>query len=72
MLSPTIEQLSSELTGRVTVAKLNIDQNPGVAARFRVQRIPTLLLLKNGREVDRLVGVQPKHEILRHVEAILQ
>ena len=72
MLSPTIEQLSSELTGRVTVAKLNIDQNPGVAARFRVQSIPTLLLLKNGREVDRLVGVQPKHEILRHVEAILQ
>jgi thioredoxin 2 len=72
MLAPTIEQLSSELSGRVTVAKLNIDQNPVTAARFRVQSIPTLLLLKQGREVDRLVGVQPKQEILRHIEAILK
>ena len=72
MLSPTIEQLSSELAGRVTVAKLNIDENPGTAGRFGVRSIPTLLLLKNGREVDRLVGVQPKQEILRHVEAVLK
>lgn len=72
MLSPTIDQLSSELAGRVTVAKLNIDENPGTAGRFGVQSIPTLLLLKDGREVDRLVGVQPKQEILRHIEAILR
>ena len=72
MLSPTIEQLSAELSGRVTVAKVNIDDNPRVAARYRVQSIPTLLLLKGGQEVDRMVGVQPKQEILRHVEAILQ
>ena len=72
MLSPTIEQLSSELSGTVTVAKLNIDENPATASRFHVQSIPTLLLLKGGREVDRLVGVQPKQEILRHVEAILK
>jgi thioredoxin len=71
MLSPTIEQLASELAGRVTVAKLNIDENPGTAGRFGVRSIPTLLLLKNGREVDRLVGVQPKQEILRHIEALL-
>ena len=70
-LTPTIEQLSAELSGRVTVAKLNIDENPGTAGRFRVQSIPTLLLLRGGREVDRLVGVQPKQEILRHIEAIL-
>jgi thioredoxin 2 len=71
MLSPTIEQLSSELSGRVAVAKLNIDENPATAGRFGVRSIPTLLLLKGGREVDRLVGVQPKQEILRHVQAIL-
>jgi thioredoxin 2 len=72
MLAPTIEQLSTELAGRVAVAKLNIDENPATAARFRVQGIPTILLLKAGGEVDRLVGVQPKQEILRHVEAILK
>lgn len=72
MLAPTIDQLSSELAGRVTVAKLNIDENPATASRFGVRSIPTLLLLKGGREVDRLVGVQPKQEILRHVEAILR
>lgn len=72
MLSPTIEQLSSELAGRVAVAKLNIDENPATANRFGVKSIPTLLLLKGGREVDRLVGVQPKQEILRHVQAILK
>ena len=69
MLAPTIDQLSSELAGRVKVAKLNIDQNPGVASRFGVRSIPTLLVLKDGREVDRLVGVQPKQEILRRLQA---
>jgi len=72
MLSPTIEQLSSELSGRVQVAKLNIDENPVTADRFGVRSIPTLLLLKSGREVDRLVGVQPKQEILRRVQALLK
>src|SRR5262245_35973203 len=71
MLAPTIEQLASELAGRVRVAKLNIDENPQAAARYRVQSIPTLLLLKNGLEIDRLIGVQPKTEILRRVERTL-
>ena len=72
MLSPTIDELSSELAGRVTVAKRDIDSNPATAARFRVQSIPTLLLLKNGREVDRLQGVRSKQEILTHIEAVLR
>ena len=71
MLAPTIEQLSSEMAGRVKVAKLNIDENPGVATRFGVRSIPTLLVLKAGREVDRLVGVQPKQEIVRRLEKAL-
>jgi thioredoxin 2 len=68
MLAPTIDQLSSELAGRVKVAKLNIDENPGIANRFGVRSIPTLLVLKGGKEVDRLVGVQPKQEIVRRLE----
>ena len=70
MLAPTIDQLSSELTGRVKVAKLDIDANPGIANRFGVRSIPTLLVLKGGKEVDRLVGVQPKQEILRRLESV--
>ncbi|MCI0617635.1 thioredoxin [bacterium] len=68
MLAPVIEQLSEELTGRVVVAKLNVDENPKTAGRFNVRGIPTLLLLKNGREIDRIVGVQPKSEIVRHLK----
>jgi thioredoxin len=71
MLAPTIDQLATEMSGRVKVAKLNIDENPGTANRFGVRSIPTLLVLKGGKEVDRLVGVQPKQEIMRRLEKIL-
>ena len=72
MLAPTINQISTEMAGRVKVAKLNIDENPGIANRFGVRSIPTLLVLKGGREVDRLVGVQPKQEIVRRLENVLK
>ena len=71
MLAPTIAQLSSELAGRVKVAKLDIDENPQTAGRFGVRSIPTLLVLKGGKEVDRLVGVQPKQEIVRRLERVI-
>jgi thioredoxin 2 len=72
MLAPIIDQISSEMAGRVKVAKLNIDENPGTANRFGVRSIPTLLVLKGGKEVDRLVGVQPKQEIVRRLENVLK
>jgi len=67
-IAPVIEELASELAGRVRVAKLNVDENPTTAARFGLRSIPTLLVLSGGREVDRLVGVQPKGEIVRRLE----
>jgi len=67
-IAPVIEELASELAGRVRVAKLNVDENPMTAARFGLRSIPTLLVLSGGREVDRLVGVQPKSEIVRWLE----
>ncbi len=67
-LAPVIEDLANELAGRVLVAKLNVDENPLTSERFQVRGIPALLVLKGGREVDRMVGVQPKAEILRRVE----
>ena len=68
MIAPVIEELAAELAGRVKVAKLNVDENPAMASRFGLRSIPTLLVMKGGREVDRLIGVQPKQEILRRLE----
>lgn len=70
MLAPVLEQLAAELAGRVRVAKLNIDENPLTAGRFNVRSIPTLLVFKGGQEVDRIVGVQPKTEILRRLQRV--
>ena len=68
MIAPIVDQLAAELAGRVRVVKLNVDDNPRTAARFDLRSIPTLLVLKGGREIDRLVGVQPKQEIARRLE----
>ena len=68
MVGPVVEELAKEMAGRVRVAKLNVDENPATAARFNVQSIPTLLVLKNGREVERIVGAQPKAAIVQRLE----
>ena len=68
MIAPVVDQLAGELAGRVRVAKLNVDENPLTAARFALRSIPTLLVLKDGHEVDRIVGVHPKAEIARRLE----
>jgi thioredoxin 2 len=70
LIAPVVAELAGEMAGRVRVAKLNVDENPATAARFGVQSIPTLLILQRGREVDRLVGVQPKSEIARRLERL--
>jgi thioredoxin len=69
MIAPTIEMLARELAGRVLVGKLDVDANQRTAAKFGVQGIPTLLILKNGREVDRMVGVQSREQILKRLNA---
>jgi thioredoxin 2 len=71
MIAPTIDALASDLAGRVLVAKLDVDANPHVSSRYRVQSIPTLLIIKNGREVDRLVGAQSRDAILRKLQPLL-
>lgn len=70
-IAPVIEELATEMAGRVKVGKLNVDESPQTAARFGVRSIPTLLILKNGREADRLVGALPKQEILRRLQAFI-
>ena len=60
----SIERLAAEADGRYVVAKLNVDQNPGIATRFDIRGIPTLLIFKGGELIDRVTGVQP-YEALR-------
>jgi thioredoxin 2 len=71
MIAPVIDELAAEMAGRLRVAKLNVDENPQTAARFDLRSIPTLLVLDAGREVDRIVGVQPKSEILRRLARVM-
>ena len=70
MIAPVLDELAAKMAGRVRFAKLNVDENPVTAGRFRVSSIPALLVLKGGREVDRLVGVQPKAEIERRLARV--
>ncbi len=72
IVGPIVEELATDLAGRVRVGKLNVDENPATAARFGVQSIPTLLVLEGGREVDRIVGAQPKEAIARRLAAALR
>ncbi|MCZ7545011.1 MAG: thioredoxin [Anaerolineae bacterium] len=71
MIAPTVEKLAAEYTGRLRVAKVNTDENPMWAQRYGVQGIPTLLLVKNGQIVDRMVGVQPEPMLRAAVERAL-
>jgi len=70
MVAPVLDELAAQMAGRVRFAKLNVDENPATATRFNVRSIPTLLVLKEGREIDRIVGVQPKSEIARRLERV--
>ena len=71
MIAPVVEELAGKYQGKVAFGKLNVDDYPQLAAQYRVMNIPTLLLFKGGQEVDRMVGVQPKEELVRRIEKTL-
>ena len=71
MLSPLVDELSKEYEGKVKVGKLNTDDNNQVATRYRISAIPTLLFFKGGKVIDQLVGVHPKPEIKKRLDALL-
>jgi thioredoxin 1 len=60
MIGPLVEELASDYEGRAVIAKLNVDENPNVTARFGVRNIPTLLVFKKGQVVDKQIGAVPK------------
>ena len=71
MLSPTIDQIAEDYDGKVTVGKINIDEEPELAQRFGVMSIPTLILFKDGSIVSRSVGVVGKDKIAAMIDAAL-
>ena len=71
MVSPELEALAAENPGRLKVVKLNVDENPATAGRFRVQSIPMLVLFSGGRSVETMIGAQPRHAILSRIQPYL-
>ena len=69
MIAPVMDQLAAESGGRYVVAKLNVDENPLTANRFRIEGIPAMLIFKNGQLVDQIVGLQPKQAIAARLAA---
>ena len=69
-MGPIIEEVAEELAGKVGVAKLNTDENQGIAVRFQINAIPTLLVFKDNVLVDALVGLRPKESIIEYVNGL--
>ncbi len=63
MIAPALEEISKALNGKVKIVKLNVDENPGTAAKFGIMSIPTLMLFKNGELASRQVGAAPKQKL---------
>ena len=72
IIAPIIEQLASQYAGKVVFGKLNVDENPESAMKFMVAAIPTLILFKNGAEVERLIGAMPKQAIEAAIQKHLE
>jgi len=71
MISPLIEELATEYDGKAVIGKLNVDENPDVAATYGIRSIPTLLVFKGGEIVDRIVGAVPKANIAQKINSQL-
>jgi thioredoxin 1 len=69
MIGPVVEELAGDYEGKAVIAKLNVDENPDVTARFGIRSIPTLLVFKAGQVVDKQVGAVPKSVLAQKLEA---
>ena len=72
MMEPTLEKLSRQQVGGLKVAKVNVDENPGLSSRYNVSGIPTMIVVQNGREVDRLVGALPESALRNRLARWIQ
>ncbi len=70
MLSPVVEQLAAENNGSVNIGKLNVDENPGTAAKFGIRSIPTLLFFRDGKVAEQMAGARAKDEIQKVIDRL--
>ena len=71
MVAPVVEELANEYEGKASFVKVNVDGNPLIAARYGIQSIPTLILFKDGKPMQQIVGFRPKSELKKHLDAAL-
>ncbi len=70
-VAPIVEELATEYAGKLRVRKLNTDENPEIAGRYQIMSIPTILFLKDGQTVERLVGARPKRQFKELIDSLL-
>jgi len=69
MIGPSLEDLAKEYAGKVKIAKVNVDENPGIAGKLGIRSIPTLMLFKDGKVASQKVGAAPKGELAKWISA---
>ena len=69
-IAPVLEDLANESAGKVTLAKVNVDENPGLAARYGIRSIPTILFVKQGKVSDQVIGAVPKAKLQAKLDAL--
>lgn len=69
-IAPVLDELAQGSGGRVTLAKVNVDENPGLAARYGIRSIPTILFVKQGKVVDQVIGAVPKVQLQKKLDAL--
>ena len=72
VVSPILEELAKESKGQLKIVKVNVDENPGLAARFDARSIPTLVILRDGQSVDRIVGAPPRDALVARLRPHLK
>src|ERR687888_1988408 len=69
-IAPVLDELARSSGGKVTLAKVNVDENPGLAARYGIRSIPTVLFVKQGKVVDQIIGAVPKAQLKKKLDAL--